>query len=61
MPGFGYEGGDPYAEFLPPPVAVSSDGDSEFMRAVVIISEETKKGTARSGQEYVNPLLLLSG
>jgi hypothetical protein len=60
-PGFGYEDGDPYAEFLPPPVGVSADGDSEFMRAVVIITEETRKGTARSHQEYVNPLLVLSG
>jgi beta-galactosidase beta subunit len=59
--GFGYEDGDPYAEFLPPPVEVTADGDSEFMRAVVIITEETEKGTARSHQEYVNPLLVLSG
>lgn len=60
-PGFGYEGGDPYAEFLPPPVELNADGDSEFMRAVVIITEETKKGTTRSPQEYANPLLVLSG
>lgn len=60
-PGFGYEGGDPYAEFLPPPIEVNADGDSQFMRAVVIITEETEKGTARSHQEYVNPLLVLSG
>jgi hypothetical protein len=59
--GFGYEDGDPYAAFLPPPVQVNADGDSEFMRAVVIVSEETQKGTARSPQEYVNPLLVLSG
>ena len=31
------------------------------MRAVVIVTEETQKGTARSAQEYVNPLLVLSG
>ena len=60
-PGFGYEDGDPYVEFLPPPVEMTADGDSEFMRAVVIITEETEKGTARSHQEYVNPLLVLSG
>lgn len=60
-PGEGYEDGDPYAEFLPPPVAVNADGNGEFMRAVVIVTEETKKGTARSGQEFVNPLLILSG
>lgn len=59
--GFGYEAGDPYSEFLPPPMEVNADGDSEFMRAVVIVSEETQKGTARSPQEYVNPLLVLSG
>ena len=60
-PGFGYEDGDLYAEFLPPPVEVNEDGDSEFMRAVVFVIRGTKKGTARSGQEYVNPLLVLTG
>lgn len=59
--GFGYEDGDPYAEFLPPAVEVNAEGDNEFMRAVVIVTEETQKGTARSPQEYVNPLLVLSG
>jgi hypothetical protein len=59
--GFGYEEGDPYAKFLPSAVEVNADGDSEFMRAVVIITEETQKGSARSPQEYVNPLLVLSG
>jgi hypothetical protein len=59
--GFGYEGGDPYAEFLPPSVEVNAEGDNEFMRAVVIVTEETPKGTARSPQEYVNPLFVLSG
>jgi hypothetical protein len=59
--GFGYEEGDPYAEFLPPAVVMNADGDSEFMRAVVVVTEETPKGTARSPQEYVNPLLVLSG
>ena len=53
--GFGYEDGDPYAEFLPPAVYVNAEGDSEFMRAVVIVTEETQKGTARSPQEYANP------
>lgn len=60
-PGFGYEDGDPYSGFLPTPVEVDVEGDAEFMRAVVIVTEETKKGTARSGQEFVNPLLILSG
>jgi len=59
--GFGYEQRDPYAEFLPPVVEVNADGDSEFMRAVVIVTEETQKGTARSAQEYLNPLFILSG
>lgn len=44
-----------------PPVELNAEGDSEFMRAVVIITEKTQKGTARSPQEYVNPLLILSG
>jgi hypothetical protein len=52
--GFGYEDGDPYAGFLPPAVEVNAEGDGEFMRAVVIVTEETDKGTARSPQEYVN-------
>jgi len=59
--GFGYENGDPYAEFLPPAVEVNAEGDSEFMRAVVIVTEETQKGTARSPQEYAKPLLILPG
>jgi hypothetical protein len=59
--GFGYDGGDPYGEFLPPPVELNPDGDSEFMRAVVVVTEETQKGTARSAQEYINPLLVFSG
>jgi hypothetical protein len=59
--GFGYEDGDPYADFLPPAVEVNAEGDSDFMRAVVIVTEDTQKGTARSPQEYANPLLVLSG
>jgi hypothetical protein len=59
--GFGYDGGDLYAEFLPPPVEVSADGNSEFMRAIVIITEGTPEGSARSPQEYLNPLLILTG
>jgi len=60
-PGFGYEDGDLYSEFLPPPVPVDSEGDSEFMRAVVFVIRGTAKSTPRSPQEYVNPLLVLSG
>lgn len=60
-PGLGYEDGDPYADFLPPALVTDEDGDAEFMRAVVIITEETQKGTARHPQEYLNPLLTLDG
>ena len=31
------------------------------MRAVVFVTEHTPKGTARSPQEYVSPLLVLTG
>ena len=60
-PGLGYEDGDPYAEFLPPALATNEDGDAEFMRAVVIITAETEKGTVRHPQGYSNPLLTLDG
>jgi hypothetical protein len=59
--GFGYERGDPFADFLPPAVEVGPEGEAECMRAVVFVTEHTRKGTPRSGQEYVNPLLMLSG
>ena len=59
--GLGYESGDPYAEFLPPAVVTNEDGGAEYMRAVVIICENTRKGAPRNGQEYVDPLLTLSG
>lgn len=58
-PGLGYEDGDPYADFLPPALVTDEDGQAEFMRAVVIITEETEKGTERHPQEYSNPLLTL--
>jgi hypothetical protein len=60
-PGCGYENGDPYAAFLPPPIKTDEMGDAEFNRAVVFVTDETKKGTKRSGQEYVNPLFILTG
>jgi hypothetical protein len=60
-PGCGYEDGDPYAAFLPPPVETDQDGEAEYMRAVVFVTEGTPKGTARSPQEYAHPLLVLSG
>ncbi len=60
-PGFGYEDGDSYAAFLPPPVVILSEKDEGKMRAVVFIAEGTPKGTERSHQEYVSPLLVLTG
>jgi hypothetical protein len=60
-PGAGYEAGDPFAEILPPPVEVDENGDAPHMRAVVFVTEHTFKGTARNGQEYVSPLLVLTG
>ena len=58
--GYGYEDGDPYASFLPPPIALESE-DDERLRAVVIVTSENRKGTPRAGQEYADPLLVLSG
>lgn len=49
---------DPYAEFLPPLPPIP---DEESMRAVVFVTEETRKGTPRSGQEYEDPLLVITG
>ena len=60
-PECGYKDGDPYAVFLPPPLLTDENGDHKYLRAVVIVTEGTPKGTARSGQEYVNPLLVLTG
>jgi hypothetical protein len=60
-PGQGYEDGDPYAGFLPEPVVTNSAGEAEYMRAVVFITESTRKGTPRSGQEFVDALLTLTG
>jgi hypothetical protein len=56
--GYGYEDGDPYRSFLPPPIAVSDDDEDRMpLRAVVIFRESTEK----VGQEYIGPLLVLSG
>ena len=60
-PGCGYEDSDPFAAFLPPPVATDEEGEAEHMRAVVFVMEYTPKGTDRSPQEYVHPLLVLTG
>ena len=58
-PGHGYEGGDPYASFLPPAVPVSEEEEDwwQALRAMVIIRD----GTEKVGQEYVRPLIVLSG
>jgi hypothetical protein len=60
-PGCGYEDGDPYGEFLPPALETDENDEHESMRAVVIVRAGTPKGTARSAQEYVHPLLVLTG
>ena len=60
-PGCGYEDGDPYAAFLPPPVETDAEGEAAFHWEVVFVTEHSLKGTARSGQEYVSPLLVLTG
>ena len=60
-PGAGYETGDPYTTFLPPRVLTNEAGEAEHMRAVVFVTEHTPKGTDRSPQEYVQPLLVLTG
>lgn len=52
---------DPYAAFLPPPVRMNAAGEAGHMRAVVVVTDGTRKGTARSPQEYVDPLLVLTG
>ena len=54
-PGGGYEGGDPYATFLPPALQTNADGEAPHDRAVVFVTEYSTKGTPRSGQEYASP------
>jgi hypothetical protein len=60
-PSCGYEDGDPFAAFLPAPVLTNAEGEAEYVRAVVFVTEHTPKGTDRSPQEYVHPLLELNG
>jgi hypothetical protein len=60
-PGYGYESGDPYVAFLPPAIRIDDDTPDDQLRAVVFVIATTKKGTARSGQEYESPLLALPG
>jgi len=60
-PGYGYESGDPYEAFLPPALRIDSGTSEDDLRAVVFVVSTSKKGTARSGQEYETPLLVLTG
>ena len=56
-PGHGYESDDPYASFLPPAISVPERDDGTALRAMVIV----RGGTKKVRQEYVDPLLVLSG
>lgn len=47
----------PQWEFLPPPV----DPNGRLMRAVFFVEAGDDKGTQRCGQEYVRPILMLTG
>lgn len=52
----------PIWDWLPPPVPDTDDLEVvPTPRAVFIVGPNTSKGTARNGQEYVNPLLVLTG
>jgi hypothetical protein len=42
-------------------VQTDENGESEYMRAIVFVTEDTTKGTTRSAQGYKHPLLLLTG
>jgi hypothetical protein len=55
--GYGYESGDPYANFLPPAVPMPANEDEAPLRAMVVVRAQTEK----VGQEYVDPLVVLSG
>jgi len=53
----GSEGPDTYASFLPP----IPESIADIVRAVVFVTIGAEKGTDRSAQEYVAPLLVLPG
>jgi hypothetical protein len=55
-----YPDGDPYSDFLPPPVSDydPETGTASFDRAVLIIQEGRDR---KVGQRYIDPLLVLSG
>ncbi len=59
--GCGYEEGDTYGAFLPPPLVTDTNGEHKYFRAVVFVTRGTPKGTARSPQEYTAPLLVITG
>ena len=46
-PGYGYEAGDPYHVFLPPPLRIGADASEDDLRAVVFVTADTRKGTSR--------------
>jgi hypothetical protein len=56
-PGYGYEDGDPFGDFLPPPIVLAPDDQGDKLRAVVIVRD----GTPKDVQRYVDPLLALTG
>ena len=60
-PGYGYESGDPFSAFLPVAIRVDGSTAEDGFRAVVFVSDVSRKGTSRSGQEYESPLLVLTG
>ena len=60
-PSYGYESGDPFGAFLPPAVRIGGGASEDDLRAVVFVVSTSTKGTARSGQEYESPLLVLTG
>jgi hypothetical protein len=47
----------PAWDFLPPPV----DPEGTMMRAVFFVEPGDEKGTSRCRQEYVRPLLMMTG
>src|SRR5258708_1180623 len=57
----GNEAGDPFVAFLPPALSVNAQGESEYVGGVGLVKEGMNKGTNRSPQEYVEPLLVLTG
>lgn len=60
--GEGYEDGDPYSSFLPSHGWLAPSDETFGCRAVVFVLRDEPKGTAGvAGQQYENPLLVLTG